>query len=200
MMSRLIPRVPVNFMTSCQQIGHMTKWCVIPVRVRVVYASQTISDVWPSLQTEISEDPAVHGSTLVPILLGSDKTIASVMTGNVKYYPLYMSIRNLHNDIRHVHRGGVAAIGFLAIPTCESSVMSIGMYVNLLHFTGEKKDEKTKDFHEYKDKIFHRSMAHTLRSLKQYMTEPIVLLCADGHIKRLYSHLVLTSLFTPNES
>ena len=146
MMSRLIPRVPVNFMTSCQQIGHMTKWCVIPVRIRVVYASQTISDVWPSLQTEISEDPAVHGSTLVPILLGSDKTIASVMTGNVKYYPLYMSIRNLHNDIRHAHRGGVAAIGFLAIPTCESSVMSIGMYVNLLHFTGEKKDEKTKDF------------------------------------------------------
>ena len=96
------------------------------------------------LQTEITKDPAVHGSTLVPILLGSDKTIASVGMGNVEYYPLYMSIRNLHNDIRHAHRGGVAAIGFLAIPTCESSVMSIGMYVNLLHFTGEKKDEKTK--------------------------------------------------------
>ena len=93
-------------------------------------------------QMEIAKDPAVHGSTLVPILLGSDKTIASVGTGNVEYYPLYMSIRNLHNDIRHAHRGGVAAIGILAIPTCESSVMSIGMYVNLLHFTGEKKDEK----------------------------------------------------------
>ena len=62
--------------------------------------------------------------------------------------------------------------------------MSIGMYVNLLHFTGEKKDEKTKDFCEFKKKIFHESMTYILRSLKQHMTEPIVLLWADGHYRK----------------
>ena len=88
-------------------------------------------------QTEIAKDPAVHGSTLVPILLGSDKTIASVGTGNVEYYPLYMSIGNLHNGVRRVHRGGVAVIGFLAIPTCESPLMpptASGSYTDHCHF------------------------------------------------------------------
>ena len=75
------------------------------------------------LQTVIAKDPAVHGSTLVPILLGSDKTITLVGMGNIEYYLLYMSVRNLHNGARHTHRGGVAVIGFLAIPTCESSLM-----------------------------------------------------------------------------
>ena len=74
-------------------------------------------------QMEITKDPAVHGSTLVPILLGSDKTITSVGMGNVEYYPLYMSIGNLHNGARRAHCGGVAVIGFLAIPTCESPLM-----------------------------------------------------------------------------
>ena len=59
----------------------------------------------------------------MPVILGSDKTIASVGTGNVEYYPLYMSIGNLHNGARRAHRGGVAVIGFLAIPTCESPLM-----------------------------------------------------------------------------
>ena len=69
----------------------------------------------------IAKDPAVHGSTLVPILLGSDKTIASIGTGHVEYYPLYLSIGNLHNGARRAHARGVVVIGFLAIPTCEPS-------------------------------------------------------------------------------
>ena len=89
------------------------------------------------LQMEITKDPAVHGLTLVPILLGSDKTIASVGMGNVEYYPLYMSIGNLHNGARHVHCGGVAVIGFLAILTCESPLMlptASGSYTDHCHF------------------------------------------------------------------
>ena len=36
---------------------------------------------------------------LVPIILGSDKTTVSVGTGNNEYYPLYLSIRNVHNNV-----------------------------------------------------------------------------------------------------
>ena len=53
---------------------------------------------------------------LVPIILGSDKTTVSVGTGNNKYYPLYLSIGTVHNNIRRAHRGAVALIAFLAIP------------------------------------------------------------------------------------
>jgi hypothetical protein len=51
------------------------------------------------LKNEIAKDPATHGAMLVPIILGSDKTTVSVMTGNNKYYPLYGSIGNVHNNV-----------------------------------------------------------------------------------------------------
>ena len=68
------------------------------------------------IQDIISEDESMHGSTFVPIILGSNKTTVSVATGNNEYYPLYMSVGNVHNNIRHAHREALILIGFLAIP------------------------------------------------------------------------------------
>ena len=67
-------------------------------------------------QDKISQEPITHGSMLVPIILGSDKTTVSVATGHNEYYPLYMSIGSVHNNIRRAHRGALALIAFLAIP------------------------------------------------------------------------------------
>lgn len=52
----------------------------------------------------------------VPIILGSDKTTVSVATGHTEYYPLYLSIGNIHNHVRRARRNGVVLIGFLAMP------------------------------------------------------------------------------------
>ena len=52
----------------------------------------------------------------VPIILGSDKTVVSVATGNTEYHPLYLSIGNVHNGVQHAHRDAVVVIGFLAQP------------------------------------------------------------------------------------
>jgi hypothetical protein len=57
-----------------------------------------------------------HGAMLIPIILGSDKTTVSVMMGNNQYYPLYLSIGSIHNNIRQAHHGGLALVAFLAIP------------------------------------------------------------------------------------
>ena len=51
----------------------------------------------------------------VPVILGSDKTVVSVATGHTEYWPLYLSIGNVHNHVRHAHKGAVAVIGFLSI-------------------------------------------------------------------------------------
>jgi len=51
-----------------------------------------------------------------PIILGSDKTTVSVATGQVEYHPMYLSIGNPHNTIRHVHCNAVIPIAFLVIP------------------------------------------------------------------------------------
>jgi hypothetical protein len=52
----------------------------------------------------------------VPIILGSDKTTVSVATRHNEYWPLYMSIGNIHNNVRRAHRNGVTLLGFLAVP------------------------------------------------------------------------------------
>lgn len=66
--------------------------------------------------TIIKDYPNATGSCLVTIILGSDKTTVSVATGHTSYWPIYLSIGNIHNSVRKGHRNGVVLLGFLAIP------------------------------------------------------------------------------------
>ena len=68
------------------------------------------------LQDMIADDPSTHGSMFVPIILGSDKTTVSVATGQNEYYPIYISIGNVHNTVRWAHKNAVSLLAFLAIP------------------------------------------------------------------------------------
>lgn len=58
----------------------------------------------------------------VPLILGNDKTTVSVATGHNEFYPVYMSIGNVRNNVRRAHRNAVAVVAFLAIPKSESQV------------------------------------------------------------------------------
>ncbi|KAF8901765.1 hypothetical protein CPB85DRAFT_1227649 [Mucidula mucida] len=53
---------------------------------------------WRHADTIYAKDPANEGAMVVYIVLGSDKTTVSVGTGNIEYWPLYLSIGNLHNS------------------------------------------------------------------------------------------------------
>ncbi|KAG2039892.1 hypothetical protein BDR03DRAFT_932956 [Suillus americanus] len=76
-----------------------------------------MSGDWAYKQADIiSEDTDTHGSTFVPVILGSDKTTVSVATGQNDYYPLYASIGNVRNNVRRAHRNAVAVVGFFAMP------------------------------------------------------------------------------------
>ncbi len=55
------------------------------------------------------------GAMFVPILLGNDKTTVSVATGQNNFYPVYLSIGNVHNNVRRAHRNAVTVVAFLAI-------------------------------------------------------------------------------------
>ncbi len=69
-----------------------------------------------------------HRAMFVPIILGSDKTTVLVATGQTDYYPLYLSIGNLHNNIHQSHHSGVALITFLAIAKSECFFLCFYMY------------------------------------------------------------------------
>ena len=71
--------------------------------------------IFNTVQDQLQKIPEAHGATLIPVLLGSDKTTTSVATGDNEYYPLYISIGNVHNCVRRAHCDAVEVIAFLAV-------------------------------------------------------------------------------------
>ena len=69
-----------------------------------------------STQDIIAKDLNTHGAMIVPIMLGSDKTMVLVATGNNEYWPVYLSIGNIYNNICQAHHNGLLLLGFLPIP------------------------------------------------------------------------------------
>ncbi|KAF9237764.1 hypothetical protein BU15DRAFT_88600 [Melanogaster broomeanus] len=115
----------------------------------------------------IAEDPETIGSMFVPIMLGSDKTMVSVATGNNEYYPLYLSIGNVHNSVRRAHQNAVVLIGFLAMPKTT------------------KEHAANTNFRKFRRQLFHSSVAKILESLKPAMSTPEVVRFGDGHYRRV---------------
>ncbi|KAG2359041.1 hypothetical protein BDR07DRAFT_1452481 [Suillus spraguei] len=132
----------------CLEIGLINKW--------YVFFNFIVCGFDMHLQDMISEDPDTHGSTFVPMILGSDKMTVSVATGQNNYYPLYASIGNVRNNVRRAHRNAVAVVGFLAMPKST--------------------------FH---CQLFHSLLLYILKSLKPGMTTPEVVHFGDGHYRRI---------------
>ncbi|KAI5983739.1 hypothetical protein F5J12DRAFT_907985 [Pisolithus orientalis] len=127
-----------------------------------------MSGDWVWTQADIiSHDSTMHGSTFVPIILGSDKTTMSVATSQNDYYPLYLSIGNMSNKVHHAHRNSVALIAFLAIPHTDKEHASTDM------------------FQQFRCQLFHSSLTYILRNLKPVMTKPTVMWFGDGHYRRV---------------
>ncbi|KAG2029542.1 hypothetical protein BDR03DRAFT_936818 [Suillus americanus] len=86
---------------------------------------KNFSGDWAWTQADkIAEDPEMHGSTFMPLIVGSDKTMVSVATGHTEYHPLYLSIGNVFNSVRRAHRNSLVLVGFLAIPTSDPGNMT----------------------------------------------------------------------------
>ena len=69
--------------------------------------------------------PHMHGCMFVPIILGSDKTTVLVATGQNDYYPVYLSIGNVHNNVRREHKDSLVLIAFLPNPKGDACTLLI---------------------------------------------------------------------------
>lgn len=101
------------------------------------------------------------------IILGSDKTTVSIAIDQNKYYPLYLSLGNVHNNVRHAHRNAIAIIAFLAIPKSEC------------------KYNQDKNFCFFRCQLFHSSLSAILRPLHAAMKTPEVMHCPNGHFQHV---------------
>lgn len=68
------------------------------------------------IQDTITHDKSTHGSMLVPVIAGSDKTTVSVATGHQEYHPVYISPGIISNTACRGHGNGVLPVAFLPIP------------------------------------------------------------------------------------
>ncbi|KAG2342371.1 hypothetical protein BDR05DRAFT_976526 [Suillus weaverae] len=125
-----------------------------------------MSGDWAWNQADIiSQDSDTAGSTFVPVILGSNKTTVSVATGANDYYLLYISISNIRNNVRRVHRNAVAIIDFLAMPKTTKE-----------HAAHPK-------YRKYLWQMFHSSISKILENLRPGMTKPEVVHFGDGHYR-----------------
>ncbi|KAI5999535.1 hypothetical protein EDD15DRAFT_2193599 [Pisolithus albus] len=104
----------------------------------------------------IARDPSTHGATFVPIILGSDKTMVSVATSQNDYWPVYLSVGNIHNNVQCVHHNGVELLAFLAIPKVA------------------KKYTDNPTFWCFKKQLFYIAMSKILDYLEQVLISGIV--------------------------
>lgn len=125
------------------------------------------------------------GSIFMPIILGSDKTTMSIGTGNNAYYPLYLSIRNVCNHIRHAHRDALVLVGFLAIP--KSRFDFLIPHMNTYHTIHLAKKEHLSDrqFRKFRCQLFHSSLSAILNSLRPGMRQTEVVKFGDGHFRHV---------------
>ena len=125
----------------------------------------------------------MHGALLVPIILGSDKTTISVTTGQDEYWPLYASIGNIHNNVRHVHGAGLVLVGFLSIPKGISFFLPLLLLSEAtdIFLSADKSQAETIEFQQFQGKLFHVSLSLILESLHAGEKTPEVCQCPDGH-------------------
>ncbi|KAI6009051.1 hypothetical protein EDC04DRAFT_2581766, partial [Pisolithus marmoratus] len=123
---------------------------------------------WEEVDKIISINLLTARATLVPIILGSDKTTVSVATRQMDYYPLYLSIGNVCNTTHHAHCDAVVLIGFLAMmKICRENI-------------------NTPAFHKFKKQLFRSLLACILCSLHAAVTVPETVLFSDQY----YCHII----------
>ncbi|KLO08398.1 hypothetical protein SCHPADRAFT_916959 [Schizopora paradoxa] len=130
--------------------------------------SNFMSGDWAWDQADlICQDEANEGAMFVPLILGNDKTTVSVATGQNEFYPVYLSIGNVRNNVRRAHRNAVAVVAFLAIPkTTHEHQNSVA-------------------FRDFRRQVTHTSFSVLLQSAKPAMTRYKVRRCFDRHYRRI---------------
>jgi hypothetical protein len=80
-----------------------------------IYNDLSSSNWWWETQAKLP-----NGATVLPIILGSDATQLSVLSGNAKAWPVYISIGNVSKSVRYLgHNQSLLLLGYLPIPHCK---------------------------------------------------------------------------------
>ncbi|KAF8251058.1 hypothetical protein K440DRAFT_511012, partial [Wilcoxina mikolae CBS 423.85] len=116
-------------------------------------------------KTQASFSLLENGSTVVPVILGSDKTMLSTLSGDKSAWPVYLSIGNLSKAKRRsVKSNGLILIGLL--PKCPNGPKTHTIKI-----------------------AYQESMATMLCPLEEPAKSEIKVLCTDGRTRHAYPRI-----------
>ncbi|KAJ7215521.1 hypothetical protein GGX14DRAFT_608507, partial [Mycena pura] len=130
------------------------------------YSEIWTANTWWELQEKLPE-----GATICPVILASDKTQLSTLSGDKQAWPVYLSIGNLPHDVRSKpSQRGTILLGY--IPVSKLQCWS--------------KANRSKAVHQ----LFHTCMKKLLAALKDAGTNGVEILCADEEFRLSFPILV----------
>src|SRR5882724_11783259 len=127
----------------------------------------------------ITKDLETHSAFFCPIILGSDKTTVSVATGHNEYWPVYLSIGNLHNNIQWAHHNGLVLLGFLAI-LMSKFFLEFQFFISIELLLVDHEHQNNADFHKFHCQLLRSALEKILEALKPFMTEAEVVAALMG--------------------
>ncbi|KAB5587770.1 hypothetical protein CTheo_8789 [Ceratobasidium theobromae] len=122
-----------------------------------------------------------RGATVVPLILSSNKTQLSVLSGRKKVWLVYLSIGNVSKKLRQrPSQGAMILIAYLPIAelTCITNV--------------NERRQKSWD-------LFHACMGAILEPIKEASKHGVEALCADGHVRRIHPILAVYIVDFPEQ-
>jgi hypothetical protein len=106
--------------------------------------------------------------TIAPLILASDKTSLSVLSGGQEAYPVYLTLGNISKAVRR--------------KASEHATILVG-YLPVEKFEDVKSEAERA---RLKANLLHRAMAAIMDPLKKAGSEGVRMWCADGRERLVY--------------
>lgn len=95
-----------------------------------VYNEMHTGDWWWEKQTRLTT-PERENPTIVPVIIGVDKTLMTTFVGDSTIWPIYMTIGNLDNKTRRAHDcPGMLLMGMLPMITASDENKKVDPYLS----------------------------------------------------------------------
>ncbi|QRV96407.1 hypothetical protein RhiJN_24425 [Ceratobasidium sp. AG-Ba] len=107
-------------------------------------------------------------ATIAPLIIASDKTSISVLSGGQEVYPVYLTIGNISKSVRRkAKKGATVLLGYLPVDKFEDV---------------KSRDERAR----LRANLTHRAMERIMEPLKTASKDGVEMWCADGRLRRVY--------------